>query len=473
MKITRFTILVMLLGMVAVASAQEESSKPAAPAATRSGAGTTIGQDVSQPETPQYEPDKTPLSGIHDISLGLLSSRRNTLNTGFTVSQYGEVFPAIAGGNDADAISTFGGNLDLELASVRHALTISYNGVGIANSRNGISEITSSHQLGFRESISGHRWTLTLSDALGYTPESPFGNSIFNGTGTSGFNPAYGSGLANNLIPNDSILTPGFASSQLNNTVGGEIEYRLGPRTSLTAQGSFGTLRYLGGNFLDNNQYSAGFGLTRRVTAHDTVGVTYLHAGYDVPNEAGHTTNHTDSVLIDYGRLLTGRLGLQVSAGPQTWTDINDRRVSWTSNTRLNYQRGRNVLGASYVANTGGGSGVYGASFYQSMQFSLTRRITPRWNTTIASGYGRSSAVLKSFSAVNSNLTSSSAINTYFAQFLVDRRLGRSASIQFNYNFQKQDTPSNCKGLECTVWGGSRHVFGVNLNWHFRPVRIG
>ncbi len=466
MKLTRFTILVFFLTTAVLGFAQDESSKQAAPAAIQPGVARTGGQDVSQPETPQYEPDKTPLSGIHDITFGLLSSRRNTLNTGFTLSQYGQVVPATGGGYEADATSTFAGNVALELASVRHALTLNYAATGIVSNISGTNAITSSHQLGFTESIIGHRWTLRLSDALGYTPESPFGNGIFGGLGTYGFNPAYGSGLANYLIPNDTILRSGFTSSQLNNTVGGQIEYRLGPRTSVTAQGSFGTLRYLDVDLLDTNQYSAGFGLTRRLTAHDTLGVTYIHAWYDVPNQPGNNRNHTDSALISYGRQLTGRLGLQVSAGPQIWTDINDRRVSWTSNTILNYQRGRNVLSASYVANTGGGSGVYGAARYQSVQATLSRRITPRWNTTIASGYARNSAVLSS-SDVNSD------VNTYFAEFLVGRSLGRSALIQFRYDYQRQDLPNSCTGLQCAAWGGSQHIFGVNLNWHFRPVRIG
>jgi len=461
MNMTRFQIFVLFLAIVNVAAAQEESSKPAAPAATGSVLGPKGGQDVSQGPTPEYESDKTPLSGIHDITLGLLSSRRNTLNFGFTVSQYGEVFPAAAGGNDVEAISTFGGDLALDLASLRHALTLNYTGTGIASSTNGMG-VSSSHQLGFTESVTGHRWTLRVSDALGYTPESPFGNGIYGGIGAYGFNPAYGSGLANTLIPNNSILNSGFGSSQLNNTVAGEIEYRIGPRTSVTAQGSFGVLRYLDGDFLDNNQYSAGFGVTRRLSARNTVGLTYTHAGYDLPNEVGDNSSHTDSALIAYGRQLTGRLGLQISAGPQIWTHIKDRRVSWESNTNLNYQRGRNVLNASYVANTGGGSGIYSAAFYQSVQASLNRRITPRWNTTVSSGYARTSAVL-----------TSSSVNTYFAQFLLARTVGRSALVQFHYNLQKQDSPSNCTGLECTAFGGSRHVFGINVNWHFHPVRIG
>src|SRR6266704_1077764 len=138
MKMTGFKIFVLFLAIGNVALAQDESSKPAAPATTGSVVGTKGGQDVSQAPTSEYESDKTPLSGIHDITFGLLSSRRNTLNAGFTVSQYGEVFPAAMGGNDAETISTFGGNLALELASVRHALTLNYTGTGIASSTNGM-----------------------------------------------------------------------------------------------------------------------------------------------------------------------------------------------------------------------------------------------------------------------------------------------------------------------------------------------
>ena len=95
-------------------------------------------------------------------------------------------------------------------------------------------------------------------------------------------------GTSISLTPNQSIYTP--LSRQLSNTMGGEIQYGLSPRSSWTVGLTYGGLYYPDQDFGNNHQINVRSGYNRNWTAKDTVSVFYEYDAYRAVVRAGLAT---------------------------------------------------------------------------------------------------------------------------------------------------------------------------------------
>src|SRR4029077_5250186 len=203
--------------------------------------------------------DTTPLSGAQNLTLGLPASGHSLLLPSFGISTQAQFNPYNSNQpNDPSVIGTtyLTGRLALSRSSGRSELSLDYTTGGSfsTDSTLGNSAIQNLH---FSDSIHWGRWSMMIGDQFSYTPQSPFG---FGGLGSLntlgvGLGNGVGSdpGFRNDFLPGQSILISG--SSQISNSVIGELDYALGHRSSLTFAGSYGLLNFVDAGF-QNSSYA-------------------------------------------------------------------------------------------------------------------------------------------------------------------------------------------------------------------------
>jgi len=419
-------------------------------------------------------PDNRPLSGAEQYGLGTPSGRRSTLggSVQFRESADTNSTSTPGGSTDIQSVSYLTGNFGLRRLWRTSELAMTYSGGGVLyNTRSDLNEVF--HQVGISERVTLRRWGFLLSDQVGYLPESSFG---FNGLGTpiainSGLG-GFGSQFSNlNPIfdPNQSILTG--RARRISNVVVGEVQYSVSARTSVTATASYGLLHFMGAGFIDDRNWAVHGGYNYALNARDTLGVTYAYSQFSFNTNDTKIDNH--SVQLAYGRRITGRLALQVGAGPQITTFQNvttspGTQISWGAGASLHYKRSRSGYFLSYLRGVTGGVGLFEGAQRDEVQAGVTRQLTRTWNGSVSAGYARNSAI----GQLTPGLTQEVKLNSWTAGAGLDRPLGRRMSVFFNYNFQHQNSDTSI----CIAGGCGtvlvRHQFGVGLNWTIRPIAI-
>lgn len=418
-------------------------------------------------------PDNRPLTGAERYGLGTPSSRRNILGGSVQFREVADTNSTSSpgGSTDIESASYLSGNFALRHLSRTSELALSYSGGGaLYNSRTDLNEVF--HNVGLSERVTLRRWGFLLSDQASYLPESSFG---FNGLGTpiavnSGLG-SFGSQFSNlNPLfdPNQSILIG--RARRISNVVVGEVQYSVSPRTSVTATASYGLQHFLDSGFIDDHTWMARGGYNYALNRSDTVGVTYGFSEISFNTNNSKIDNH--SIQLAYGRRITGRLALQLSAGPQITTFKNvtgnpGSQVSWAAGTTLQYQQPRNDFFLSYLRGITGGVGLFQGAQRDEVQGGASRKLTRTLTGSLTAGYARNTALQQ--------LTTGSStfkFNSWTAGAGLDRPLGRQVSVFLNYNFQYQTSDSSfCTSGSCgTIF--RRHQVGVGLNWTIRPIGI-
>ncbi len=460
-------------------SPRESSSKP-----RQEGASTPA------TETDSATPDTRPLSGAERFTLGEIGKRRSYVLASLDFFETADSNSGNTGNKtNFDTASTFSGHITLQRLWSRYQLTADYTGGGsIYNDRSSLN--TTLHQFGLSQAITWRRWSLRLSDNLGYLPESAFG--------FGGFNSGLGSPLPNavNLNPVSNVvnLNPTFAPSQtiftsraarLSNTAVGEVQYGLNPRSSITATGSYGILHFLGSDFINSNNAVFQTGYNHELTKRDTLALTYGFSRFwlgctallQQPCTARVIHDHT--VQLGYGRRVTGRLALQLSAGPEIYrasdpVSGSGRRLTWTTSSSLHYRFPRTELELSYANLLGGGAGVLRGTRNHEVQLTVTRQLSRMWSGSLDLGFARNIGLRENTTQIVTAQSVQPTFNSWHTGVNVNRPLGRYTNIFFNYVLLRQTAHNNAP---CIVGGICattllRHHFGLGFNWHLRPIRI-
>ena len=434
-------------------------------------------EGVSTPaaETDSATPDTRPLSGAERFTLGEMGKRRSYLLASLDLFETADSNSDNTGDKtNFDTASTFSGHIALQRLWSRYQLTADYTGGGsIYNNRSSLN--TTLHQFGLSQAIAWRRWSLRLSDFLGYLPESAFGFGGFN----SGLGSPSPTAVNLNPVSNVVNLNPTFTPSQtiftsraarLSNTAVGEVQYSLNPRSSITATGSYGILHFLGSDFINstNNSNNAVFqtGYNHELTKRDTLALTYGFSRFWFGGTTRVINNH--AVQLGYGRRLTGRLALQLSGGPEIHrVSGSGRRLSWTTLSSLRYGFRRTELELSYAAYLAGGGGVLRGARNHQVQLGVARQLSRMWSGSLDLGFARNIGLRE-----NTTQIVQPTFNSWYTGVNLRRPLGRYTSIFFNYVFQRQTANSNaCIGGVCATTALRQH-FGLGFNWHLRPIRI-
>lgn len=482
----RFWITILALAVwVGAASAQQKDPRVNPPAAAQqplpskesSSKASQEGSSTAATEASSATPDSRPLSGAEQFTLGQMGRTRSYILVSGDFFETADSNSDVKGsGTNFDIVSSFAGRVELHRVWSRYELKTNYIGGGSVYKDNaGLDSIF--HQFGITQKIVWPRWTLKFKDYLGYLPESSFGflgaNFGLAGTGVNVANANALSNLANVnpvFIPNETIFT--VHASRFSNTLLGEVEYKVSPRSSFTATGSHAILHFSGASFVNSKNAVFRTGYNHDFTARDSLAVTYGFSRFWF--EGGRTQNIDDhSFQVAYGRRLTGRLALQLSAGPEIYS-LSDavrgpgRQYTWTAQSGLTYRFPRSYLVVSYATYVAGGSGVLNGSQNHQVQMTLTRQLSRMWASSLDTGFARNTALQGTTTQIHT------AFNTWYGGLSLSRPLGRHTNVVFDYYMQRQTTTTDAPCITQGVCSSSllRHHFGVGFNFHSRPYLL-
>ena len=448
------------LALVAGAAAQNQAGAPAAPELPAANA-------APDQEGANMAPDTRPLTGAQALTLGkpdLPSFFVPKLHFAQTVDSNPNVFVP---DSDVGTVSSIIGELELRRVSRSRLFTMRYQGGGMFNAYGSNVAIlggrsSNFQRLGLTQKLDFGRWSLFFSDEAGYTSSSAFGGGANAGAALIG--PAGLAGGANlaglnpTLVPAQNLLTQ--VGSQVTNSAVVETDYILNARSTVTVTGNYIILKSPDGNLIGSNQEGVSFGYNRKLTARDTVGISYGFTQIGYEDLDTRTRNHIAQLL--YGRRVTGRLSLQLGAGggiTQVHSAVLSQNLTlWNAQANLHYLVHHMDFTAAYARNVTAGSGVQLGANSDVLSGGFSRPFLRRWLTTTTVGYSR-----------NSGLIAGDTYSTFFANAGVERRLGLYSGVFASYSFQRQ-----AGLLLCPTCGDQsiRHLFTVGFDWGFRPIRM-
>ncbi|MGE0406164.1 MAG: hypothetical protein AB7O65_07690 [Candidatus Korobacteraceae bacterium] len=447
-----------LLALVLASGLNAWAQRTPAPAASSgpiSAIGAADDAEVGLPEADAEILD-VPASSIKLPSLGGMPQ---LFTYGLRVMQVADTNTSQVGrGTSLQSATIISGTTALNRSWGRNGFGLNYNGAESIFAGGGLgTQLASTHQVGVNLSLSRRRWSLNLSEAASYSPQSSFGLGLYGGLGSNPL--GFSSGLRGGLTPNDSVLNAG---TRINTNTMAEVGYQLGPRNSLRASAGFGKLLFQGdSDFANNDQYNFSFGMDRILSQRSNVSFHYTHFR---TTSSAFSSVQTHAVLAGYSRRLTPRMVVQLSAGPQIQTRAAQglpNTTQWTTSNALLFQMRRSAVNLTYSAGIVGGSGVYGAAENHTVQAALSRPLGRFWGAGFNFGY-----------ALNSGVDAFSSIRAQYGGITMSRRAA-GAGLSLSYQFQHQSIGGTCTGLACSAFGGWRHTVGLGLDWVFRPVRIG
>lgn len=429
-------------------SAGESSSKNPADATAQSG--------------PSASGRSTPLTSMDGRSLGGNWSGRNFLVPSFTVFMRGE--SNSPGG--MSALGTLSGRLAFQRVMGRREFTSDYAGSGNVNlyRSNQRSEMFHSWQMAFR--TSGRRWSASLSNSLGYSPEGGNAGGLGNQGGGN-----FGNSNLVNLNPflqqNQAIL--GFQSPRISNTVAGQVAYQLTNKSAMTFSANYGILRFLDAGFIKNDHYSVRTGYNRTLSGRHQIAVSHGVSFFKFRDGQGDNQSHV--AQFNYGRQLTGRLSLNLGAGPSfSRVQIPGGEVwqtSWSANSGLQYRMGRTTTSLDYFRGVTGGAGFFRGAQTDEVRGTISRQLTRQWNASANAGFTHNQDLISLASGVGGR-----RFNSWRGGLNVGRPVGRLSTMFFQYAFDRQ-TSSNigCTGAAC-AFIGTRQTFGIGFNFGFSPIEL-
>jgi hypothetical protein len=489
-------ILVLALGVPAAFAQQQKDPRlnpPVAPLPPITPGESTSRSTLDDPVPPQnaVKPDESPLSGAEGFTLGTSAGARSYVSPSIRYSQIGDNSGRTSGSTNAlwRTTGTMIGSISLQRLTGRSQMTIDYSGGGMLFDTLG-SPRGSFHRLGISEHLTFRRLTILLADSMTYLPESSFGaggiggisTGLFGGLGSGGIGTGgfgsgfggfagggFGGGLVPGISPTQSILTG--IGRRISNTSLGQIQYALGPRSSFTASGSYGLLRFLDSGFIESNNYRFMAGYDYKLNKSDTIGVIYSMNMMRFTGIAQSADVHT--VHLAYGRRLTGRMALRLSGGPQFGQFDNavigsSSRVSWSVRSSLIVNFRSTDLGLNYMHATTTGSGVLVGADTDQVNGSLHKQITRMWSAGFTGGFARNHSIRQL------NLTGVERIvKTWHGGFNLQRPLNRQASLSFVYDVSGQlgNNPVGCTGITCGRLP-IRHHLALLISWGFGPYAI-
>jgi hypothetical protein len=184
-------------------------------------------------------------------------------------------------------------------------------------------------------------------------------------------------------------------------------------------------------------------------------------------NSQQGTDDH--SVQLSFARRVTGRLSVQIGAGP----DIQVYRaplagpgtvVSWALNSGLTYQF-RNVgAGFDYTHSLTGGSGVLPGAETDMFSGHLGRRFG-NWETSVSAGYSRNRALQQTLANAR-GITPQG----WFGGAQASRHFVRYGSLFFAYNVSRQSGLTGICALVACATNTVTQTVSIGYNWGFRPI---
>jgi hypothetical protein len=420
-------------------------------------------------ETNEITPDTTSLTGVKNLSLGMLTSRSYW-------QPHVDIFSTIdsnplenaGGGTNWNVSNSFSGGVDLHQQSGESDLTLSYLGGGtISNASSAGNGVVQG--LDFSEKLSLRRWIVSFIDQLYYLPQSASG---FNGLGPVSLP---GSGGLGSGLGNGQTLLTGQGQS-LGNSFFTEADASLTPRSSLTFVGGYSLLHYFDSDLLDYGTVVFRGGYNYQIDRKNSVGLDYTFSEYNYSNSHQSIVTHTAQAT--YGRRVTGRLAFQIAGGPEiavlqmpistspgSTPATSTTHVYWSLNANVQYALARTAFTAAYSHGVGGGSGVLAGSLTDTVNGSVTRQMSRTFSSGVLGGYSRNQGV-----TVTTSTLSNQSFDYWYGGANLSYPIGRSLGLTVAYQLQYQTSnQSFCVGPTCGT-SVIRHMISLGIGWHERPL---
>lgn len=424
---------------------------------------------------------KNPLSGAMEFRPGSAREAHSYLVPSLHYTGYADTNSAGLGvPATVDTRSVVVGDLALQRVWSHAQLTLDYAGGGFlygrrygGNSTAPLPVNGTMHRASIFQTFSGRHWEVLFGDEGFYLPESPFGFSGFGGVENlqSRLGETLGGGgreLSPLFTPNQTILTG--RSRRVSNSSVVELQYNPGARSAITATATYGVLSYLDQGFFDSSYVSVLTGYNHAITRRDSVSLTYAHYWLRFKGTDREVLNR--GLVLGYGRRITGRLALQLSAGSlvnmvSKPLGGSTTHAFWSTSDSLVYNFNHGTVTAYFSRYLTGGSGVLPGAESDLAQLSASRLFRQKYQVSINAGH-----------AFNQSLTQDRVagqrfkFETWQGGFNLSRRFGRNTDIYVNYYFQRQISNNPfCFGSDCATVV-RRHVGGIGIDWHTQPIKI-
>jgi hypothetical protein len=459
-----------LLGGTRPAMAQEDDSKPK-PAARTYPPPLVADQDAAsdQPSTDTLNPDIQPLTGVQTPTLGTPEMRHSYWVPGF---QYGNFVrsstlsqPTTSGWNTTSFVA---GTVSLLETWNRSQLSVNYTGGGNFSTDKSQGN-DSFQQLGLIEAFDWRRWRLSFIDQFSYLPQTQFGFGAASDLASPGIGGQLGPPLPSlqpNYQPGQTIFTS--IGSRYSNSITSEIAYSISPRGSVTVSGSYGLLRFVEGGSIDTDDTILSAGYDYTLSRRDTIGILYRFAGYRYGGNPQAINDHV--AQFAYGRKITGKMALQLFAGPEVTTfrvplGGADDKISGSAGANLTYAFGKSNLSLSYNHGVGGGSGQFTGATTDQATGTIGHQLSRTWNGSLNFGFARTAGL-----GLSSPSQVSQTFDSWFTGAGLSRPFGRTADFTFAYtaSIQNSQLPVCAAGTCGTSY--LQHQISLSFQWHTRPL---
>lgn len=443
--------------------AQDQSSETPKPAARQNSLLLDSADAPQDPDlaAPAIQPDDRPLSGVQNPTTGSPESRHSYWLPGIqfgNATRSSSLLGTNSGWNTTNFLST---NMSL-LESWNHStLAANYSGGGYfsTDALQGHGEF---QQFAANYQFDGKRWQALLIDQFSYLPQSSFG---FGGIGGGLSTPGVSGTLAVPVASLQGVYLPGQTNlatlgPQYNNSSAAQFTYRTSARGSLTVAGVYGVLRFVNPGSINSDMETAVVGYDYSVTRKDTLGLTYRFGAYRFPGQPQAIGDQT--LHLEYGRKITGRLGLKLAGGPELATFripiANQRRtIVGSGSASLTYALSQGTgLELHYLHGVSGGSGVFAGSISDQVGGALTKQLSRVWNGNLSFGYARNAQIL--------SLAGSAQFDNWFAGAGLSRSIGHMTYFSLGYQAQIQAGSAIPGSATNAV-----HQIYLSFQWHTRP----
>lgn len=367
------------------------------------------------------------------------------------------------GYEDGQHKSYISGDASIVNAAKRLPFTMLYGG-GYGRILAGPDSVGNFYQhLSLSQGVIGRAWSLTASDNVSYTFETPTtGFSGVPGTGESISRPGP------TLTSDQTILTQNTRT--LDNTAALTFNRKLNYAMTLNVQGSSGQLRYIDNNGQDMDTLTASASVSRRLNARNSTSGQYSYSRFNY-NGAGFTTVASTASLsfmqistaqFGFTRQWNRKLNTSAFAGPQRITSSNST-VTPTS-TRLSAKASANGIfrfgtaSLSYSHKASGGSGYMPGAETDDADVSISRNIGRNWDVELTGSYRRTS-----------QLNGKEATNAKYGGAQATRKLGRYFNLFVNYTAtdQSSNLPSSTNALNSLS-----QIIGFGIGYSSREMYL-
>jgi hypothetical protein len=363
-----------------------------------------------------------------------------------------------------------GGSMEYASKSVTSPFSMIYSGGYIFNTQSGVGSSTFQGLSASQGLIRG-AWVLGITDSVSFLPNSPApGLSGIPGTGDIGVQPITGG-----TIPVQTLLTE--YSRRISNSVSGDIERSLTPRTSISGVGSYGILRFIDNDGQDSSQLSGSVALNHRLDARNTLSGnvsygTYSFSGFGVTQPSINIRG----INGVYERVWSRSVSTTVSVGPQwisgyTLTPLQLQgyppgtnpvvpgRVTVAVSASASYTHQHTSASLGYTSGVNGGSGVQSGSTADAFMGQVSRSFGINWSG------GASASLARTVALIGGTPT-----QTYSVGVQVSRRISRHFSAYASDTVQGQSIGSY---VGSNAFNGTTNSASIGITYSPRSTHLG